>query len=109
MLRYTLRNHSEENMIASTQQETSAQPPSIEMNAGSLPENYERHFVPVIGEPLARALVDAAELSAGERVLDVACGTGTVARLAAARVGGQVSAADINPDMLTVAASVSDA
>jgi ubiquinone/menaquinone biosynthesis C-methylase UbiE len=73
--------------------------------AGTAPENYERYFVPVIGGPLARDLVDLADLRAGERVLDVACGTGIVARLAAERVAptGSVAGADINPGMLAVA------
>lgn len=75
---------------------------------GSAPENYERYFVPVIGAPLAADLVDTAALRPGERVLDVACGTGVVARLAAERVGttGTVAGLDLNPGMLAVARSV---
>lgn len=71
-------------------------------------ENYERYFVPAIGSPLATELVEAARLSAGERVLDVACGTGVVARLAAEQVGpsGHVTGLDVNPGMLAVARSV---
>ena len=76
---------------------------------GSAPENYEQFFVPVIGKPLARELVDLARLRAGERVLDVACGTGIGARLAAERVGssGAVVGIDVNPGMLAVARTVS--
>jgi ubiquinone/menaquinone biosynthesis C-methylase UbiE len=79
-----------------------------EAYGGSAPENYERYFVPVIGTPLATDLIDIATLRPGERVLDVACGTGVVARLAAERVGttGTVAGIDINPGMLTVARSV---
>lgn len=71
-------------------------------------ENYERYFVPAIGAPLASGLVAAAALRSGERVLDVACGTGVVTRLAAERVGGsgKVVGADINPAMLGVARAV---
>ena len=72
---------------------------------GTAPENYERYFVPVIPRPFASDLVAEAAPAAGERVLDVACGTGIVARLAAERVrpGGTVAALDINPAMLAVA------
>jgi ubiquinone/menaquinone biosynthesis C-methylase UbiE len=79
-----------------------------ETYGGSAPGNYERYFVPVIGAPLATDLIDIAALRPGERVLDVACGTGIVARLAAERVGspGTVAALDINPGMLAVARSV---
>jgi ubiquinone/menaquinone biosynthesis C-methylase UbiE len=69
---------------------------------GSAPEIYERFFVPAIGLPLAHDLMEAADVRDGERVLDVACGTGVVSRLAAARVGrtGIVAAVDVNPAML---------
>jgi ubiquinone/menaquinone biosynthesis C-methylase UbiE len=68
-------------------------------------ENYERYFVPSIGRPAAAHLVEAAALHPGERVLDAACGTGVVARLAAERVGprGAVEGLDPNPGMLAVA------
>jgi ubiquinone/menaquinone biosynthesis C-methylase UbiE len=83
--------------------------PSFKTHAGSAAEGYERYFVPVIGAPLAKRLVEAAAVKAGERVLDVACGTGVVARLAAERVGatGRVTGLDANPGMLAVARSVS--
>ena len=82
--------------------------PSFEAHGGSAPENYERHFTPAIGGPLAADLIAAGELDAGDRVLDVACGTGIVARLAAEHVGpsGVVAGVDINPGMLAVARSV---
>jgi ubiquinone/menaquinone biosynthesis C-methylase UbiE len=68
-------------------------------------ESYERHFVPAIGRPVATELIEAADLRPGERVLDVACGTGIVTRLAADRVGpeGSVAGLDPNPAMLAVA------
>jgi ubiquinone/menaquinone biosynthesis C-methylase UbiE len=71
------------------------------------PENYERFFVTAISEPLANDLIRLAALRPGERVLDVACGTGIVARLAAQQIGsnGTVTGVDINPGMLAVARS----
>jgi ubiquinone/menaquinone biosynthesis C-methylase UbiE len=74
---------------------------------GSVPENYERYFIPAIGAPLANDLVGIAALRSGERVLDVACGTGVVARLASGAVGatGTVAGLDVNPGMLAVARS----
>ena len=72
---------------------------------GSVAENYERYFVPVIGAPIANELIEIAALRPGERVLDVACGTGVVARRASQLVGarGAVVGLDINPGMLAVA------
>ena len=72
---------------------------------GAGPENYERYFVPVIARPFALDLVADAALGPGVRVLDVACGTGVVARLAAERVGptGTVIGLDMNPGMLSMA------
>jgi ubiquinone/menaquinone biosynthesis C-methylase UbiE len=71
--------------------------------------NYERYFVPAIGAPLARDLVELAQLRPGEHVVDVACGTGIVTRLAAERVdGGTVAGVDINPAMLLVARDAVD-
>ena len=68
-------------------------------------ENYERYFVPVIGAPVAEGLIEAAALRPGERVLDVACGTGIVTRMAAEGVApdGSVAGLDANPGMLAVA------
>jgi SAM-dependent methyltransferase len=78
---------------------------SFETYSASAAENYERFFVPTIGAPLAADLVALAALSPGERVLDVACGTGVVARRALNLVGeaGRVVGADINAGMLAVA------
>jgi ubiquinone/menaquinone biosynthesis C-methylase UbiE len=68
-------------------------------------ENYERYFVPTIGAPVAQDLMKSAGVSPGERILDAACGTGIVTKLAAERVAprGTVSGLDLNPAMLAVA------
>jgi SAM-dependent methyltransferase len=76
--------------------------------AGSAAQVYERELVPAIFGPWAPRVLDVAAPATGERVLDVACGTGVVARLAAERVGadGRVVGVDLNPGMLTVARSL---
>ena len=86
---------------------TSATAVSFKQYGGNAAENYERYFVPTIGMAWATALIDAAELHPGDRVLDVACGTGVVTQLTAERVGpdGAVAGLDINPAMLAVARS----
>jgi ubiquinone/menaquinone biosynthesis C-methylase UbiE len=71
-------------------------------------ETYEAAFVPSLFAHLAPHLVDAAEVTTGDDVLDVACGTGIVARTAAERTGpaGRVVGLDLNEAMLTVARRV---
>jgi SAM-dependent methyltransferase len=61
--------------------------------------------VPVMFAPWAAALLDELGVRGGEAVLDVATGPGTVARLAAARVGGagRVTACDLSAAMLALA------
>ena len=83
-------------------QETASSP-----YAGTPAENYQRYFVASIGAPVADDLIRVAGLQPSERVLDVACGTGVVTRLAAERVGaaGAVAGLDVNPGMLAVARS----
>ena len=68
---------------------------------------YQEVLVPLMFAPSARQLVTNAELQAGAHVLDVATGTGVVARAAAAAVGstGRVVAIDAAASMLAVARS----
>src|SRR5205085_12630418 len=74
---------------------------------GSAPELYERYLVPAITSHWAADLIERAAPRSGDRVLDIACGTGVVARSAAAHVdAGKVTGIDINPGMLAVARSI---
>lgn len=68
-------------------------------------ETYERYMVPVLFEPWARRLVGIVDPQADERILDVACGTGIVARVAASHAGpgAAVTGLDMSPGMLEVA------
>ena len=71
---------------------------------GSSPELYQRYLVPAITSKWAEDLINRAEPRAGESVIDIACGTGVVARLAAKRMGsGRVTGLDLNAGMLGVA------
>jgi ubiquinone/menaquinone biosynthesis C-methylase UbiE len=74
---------------------------------GSSPELYQRYLVPAITGKWAEDLVARAQPHAGEALIDVACGTGVVARCAARRMSsGRVVGLDLNPGMLAVARSV---
>ena len=69
------------------------------------PEAYEAYLVPTLFEHCAEQLLAAVGVSPGDRVIDVACGTGIVARRAVELVGsdGSVVGVDVNPGMLSVA------
>lgn len=66
---------------------------------------YERLHVDALFRQWAAQVLDAASVGSGQRVLDVACGTGAVARIARDRVGptGSVAGVDLDPGMLAVA------
>jgi SAM-dependent methyltransferase len=70
---------------------------------------YDEIMVPRWFEPWARLLLDKLGPESGQAVLDVACGPGTVTRLAAQRVGpkGSVTGCDLSPAMLELARSKS--
>jgi SAM-dependent methyltransferase len=68
-------------------------------------EAYDDALVGPVFTPWGEYLLDALKLTPGERLLDVATGPGTVARLASARLGlaGHVLATDLSPAMLAIA------
>lgn len=74
----------------------------------SFPDHYEQDLVGPLFRPFALLTLEDAAPKPGERVLDVACGTGIVARLAKEKVGpsGAVVGVDLSPPMLAVAARV---
>lgn len=69
---------------------------------------YEALFVPALFAPWTGAVIAAAELRDGGRVLDIACGTGVLARDALRTVGpsGQVIGLDPAPGMIAAAQEV---
>lgn len=76
---------------------------------GSAAELYERYLVPAITSLWAADLIARAQLKSGDAVLDVACGTGVVTRLAARNLGaGRLVGLDLNPCMLAVARDVAN-
>jgi ubiquinone/menaquinone biosynthesis C-methylase UbiE len=75
-----------------------------------LAESYERFMVPSLFAPWASYLIERANPQPGERVLDIACGTGIVARNVAPHVGSQgiVIGLDVNPDMISIARTAAE-
>lgn len=65
-------------------------------------ETYEQVRVPALFAQWTGGVLDAARVADGDRVLDIACGTGVLARAAAAR-GGHVAGLDLSAEMLAVA------
>ncbi|MCZ7535689.1 MAG: methyltransferase domain-containing protein [Acidimicrobiia bacterium] len=77
--------------------------------AGGGAAAYETFVAPIMA-PFVTDALEAAGIPAGGSVLDVACGTGFVARSAAALVGptGRVAGVDLNPGMLRTASAGAD-
>lgn len=74
----------------------------------SFPEMYEQALVGPLFRPWAGPILDEVGLAAGDTILDIACGTGIVARLAKERLGeiGKVVGVDLSPAMIAVARRV---
>lgn len=68
---------------------------------GSIPEIYDRYFVPLIFEPYAADMARRLALLSPRRILEVAAGTGAVTRaIAAALPRSEIIATDLNPPMI---------
>lgn len=85
--------------------------PSTDLDLSNPTAAYERWLVEPLFRPFAVTLIEATGVISGDRVLDVACGTGIVARLANERAGhgGGVVGIDSSGAMLAVARQVEPA
>lgn len=84
--------------------------PAYANNQASFPMLYEAELVGPLFRPWAELLLGRLAPVPGERLLDVACGTGIVARLAAERLGpAAVAGVDLSPGMLEVARAAAPA
>jgi SAM-dependent methyltransferase len=74
---------------------------------GSGPSNYQQFLVPAMFDPFAKTLMEQAGVEPGDRVLDIACGTGAASRAAARAAGpdGSVTGVDLGEPTLAVARS----
>ena len=79
--------------------------PSAPTTAKTAADYYDELFLDVLCLPWAERASERAALAAGERVLDVAGGTGAVASVVLPEIGseGSVVGIDRNPEMLAVA------
>lgn len=82
--------------------------PAYAMNQSNFAQMYEGLLVGPLFRPWVDDLLDGARIAPGDRVLDLACGTGIVARLAKERLGnqGRVVAVDLSTQMLDFGRSV---
>ena len=73
-------------------------------------QTYEDYFVPGLFRPWTEELLERADPQPGTRILDLACGTGIVARTVFQRLHGRASVVglDLSPAMITVARDISD-
>lgn len=80
---------------------------ALRFKDGSMSHAYDEYLVPRLFSPWARNLIEHAKIGPHQHVLDVACGTGAVARLASQAVGlrGRIAASDPSRQMLDAARS----
>lgn len=71
----------------------------------SAAEIYEQFFLPALFAQWGEPMMKAAQVGPGQQVLDVACGTGILARTAVSHVqpNGRIVGLDVNEGMLSVA------
>jgi ubiquinone/menaquinone biosynthesis C-methylase UbiE len=74
----------------------------------TFPEIYERILVQPLFRPFAEQLIERLNPAAGESLIDIACGTGIVGRVARERLGpgARIVGVDASPAMLAVAQTV---
>jgi ubiquinone/menaquinone biosynthesis C-methylase UbiE len=98
--------------LARAQHRTPSIPQEVAMSLPAQPLDfsnfavlYERFLVGPLFQPWAKVLIDRIAPARGERVLDVACGTGIVARTVRARLGpdAAIVGVDLSPAMLAAA------
>jgi ubiquinone/menaquinone biosynthesis C-methylase UbiE len=82
--------------------------PAYSMNRPTFPRMYERSLVDSLFRPWAEIMLDRAQLEPASSVIDVACGTGIVARLVQRRLRGSapVVGVDVSAPMLDVAREI---
>src|SRR5215469_16859805 len=75
--------------------------------AGSIPESYDRHMVPLIFEPYAADIARRAASFSPGAILETAAGSGVVTRALAPRLpqGASYIVTDLNQPMINYAAS----
>lgn len=71
-------------------------------------QGYEQYFVPAIFDQWPPTIIAAAEISDGDKILEVGCGTGVLARELIKLVGamGSVTGLDLSESMLGVARKI---
>lgn len=79
--------------------------------SGNASEIYENQKVPVMFGPLAEATLKIVPVAQDDAILDVACGTGILARKVRERIGSsaRIAGVDLNESMISAARNLTDA